>query len=444
MSKIFLVAGLGFGDEGKGTITEYLAAREKAHTVVRYNGGAQAAHNVVLSNGKQHTFSQFGCGTFQGARTHLSRFVITNPLHIGAEAHHLKELGIHNPYDLLTIEEDALVVTPYHVGTNRIKELLRQRHNFSGRHGSCGMGIGETVSDSLKYPNHSIRVKDLKPENLSGLLGKLRFIQEKKFEEFLEVNLGNSLEMKSAIAYLNQPVRDVAKGLIHSAVDINIVSNDYSKELIDKNKDHAFVFEGAQGVLLDELWGFHPYTTWSNTTFNNAFDILPNDSNLEITKIGIIRTYLTRHGAGPFPTEDSNLLNRDVHNKEHAWQGKMRCGHIDMILLRYAIDILGGIDYLAVTHMDRSTDNLKIAVSYETMFHTDLKQFMDSSSRIKIPEKTTIEDQQKLGAILARFSGRLCYWPMDTHFIDILETLLKLPVGIISAGPTVEDKADHI
>ena len=74
MATVVLLAGLGFGDEGKGTVTDYLVRTHSAKMVVRYNGGAQAAHNVVLPDGRHHTFAQFGSGTFvPGVRTHLSR-----------------------------------------------------------------------------------------------------------------------------------------------------------------------------------------------------------------------------------------------------------------------------------------------------------------------------------------------------------------------------------
>src|SRR5579884_2426180 len=89
------IADLGFGDAGKGTITDYLCRRLNAHTVVRYNGGPQAAHTVVTSDGRYHTFSQFGSGTLvPNVKTLLSRFMLINPLHMLKEERHLRELGV--------------------------------------------------------------------------------------------------------------------------------------------------------------------------------------------------------------------------------------------------------------------------------------------------------------------------------------------------------------
>ena len=93
-NEVILVSGLGFGDEGKGSIVDYLVRTKGAEVVVRFNGGAQAGHNVVTPEGLHHTFSQFGSGTFvPGVKTHLSRFMILNPLGMIREEEHLQALA---------------------------------------------------------------------------------------------------------------------------------------------------------------------------------------------------------------------------------------------------------------------------------------------------------------------------------------------------------------
>jgi adenylosuccinate synthase len=86
----YIVCGLGFGDEGKGSVVDFLCSPRRpdpARTVIRFNGGAQAAHNVLAADGRHHTFAQFGSGSFTpGVRTHLSRFVLVDPLALAAEA----------------------------------------------------------------------------------------------------------------------------------------------------------------------------------------------------------------------------------------------------------------------------------------------------------------------------------------------------------------------
>jgi len=130
------------------------------------------------------------------------------------------------------------------------------------------------------------------------------------------------------------------------------------------------VFEGAQGVLLDEWHGFHPYTTWSTTTTANPFALLteagrPGDAQ----RIGVVRTFTTRHGAGPLVAEDPELGARLVerHNGTHPWQGAFRVGHFDLVAHRYALAATGGVDSLVVTHADapaRAGDRLRWCTAY--------------------------------------------------------------------------------
>ena len=110
------------------------------------------------------------------------------------------------------------------------------------------------------------------------------------------------------------------------------------------------VFEGAQGVLLDEVWGFHPHTTWGDCTLGSARALL---GERPFQSLGLTRTVTCRHGAGPLPghTLDLDVL-LEPHNSSDGWQGAFRKGPLDVVLLRYALDVLGKIDGLVVNHMD--------------------------------------------------------------------------------------------
>src|ERR1051326_8529796 len=106
-----LVADLSYGDAGKGSIVDYLTRLHQAHTVVRSNGGAQAAHNVVDEDARHHTFAQFGSGMFTpSARTHLSRFMLVNPLSMLKEEQHLSSIGIPDAFQRTSIDEAALII----------------------------------------------------------------------------------------------------------------------------------------------------------------------------------------------------------------------------------------------------------------------------------------------------------------------------------------------
>ena len=144
--KAILITDLGFGDAGKGGLVDHLTRVTGAHTVVRYNGGAQAGHNVITPDGRHHTFAQFGSGSLvPGTRTYVSRFMLLDPLAMLAEERALQGLGVRDALARTAIDRRALITTPFHVAANRIKEVARG----DARHGSCGMGIGETMADQI-------------------------------------------------------------------------------------------------------------------------------------------------------------------------------------------------------------------------------------------------------------------------------------------------------
>lgn len=144
-----LVVDLGFGDAGKGAVVDRLCrADHTVRAVVRFNGGAQAAHTVVTADGRQHTFAQFGAGTLRGVPTLLSRFMLVDPLALTAEADHLRSLGVPDPCALLSVDRRARLTTPYHAAASRLREQARG----AARHGSCGMGVGETARYALAHP----------------------------------------------------------------------------------------------------------------------------------------------------------------------------------------------------------------------------------------------------------------------------------------------------
>src|SRR5207249_3575598 len=115
------------------------------------------------------------------------------------------------------------------------------------------------------------------------------------------------------------------------------------------------IFEGAQGVLLDEYRGFHPHTTWSTVTAHHAWELVCQMKADVVTLLGITRAYATRHGDGPFPTYSAELTSRlhDSGNPWNPWQGGMRCGWLDLALLRYAAAVVGPLDGIVVNHLDQ-------------------------------------------------------------------------------------------
>ncbi|MET8282325.1 adenylosuccinate synthetase [Micromonospora sp. NPDC005174] len=402
------VVDLGYGDAGKGTVVDWLCATRPVHTVVRFNGGAQAAHNVVLRDGRHHTFAQFGAGTFHpGVGTYLSRHVVVDPLALAAEADHLATIGVPDALDRLTVDSEALLATPYHRAANRAREIARG----ADRHGSCGLGVGETVAYGLAHPDDAPRVADCRhPALLRRRLSVLR--------DRLTAELG-PLDAP--------PVEDCLPAFTGFADRVAIVDRSWLAAAL---RTGTCVFEGAQGVLLDEWHGFHPYTTWSTTTFANV-DSLLAEAGLtgDATRIGVLRVVTTRHGPGPLVTEDPALPFADRHNPTNPWQGRFRFGHFDAVAHRYALAAAGGVDGLALTHLDLAGPYLRICRRYET------------GDRLTPGPPGDLDRQAALTARLLR--SRPVYDDPPADWAEAVGAELDTPVVLTSHGPTADDKRAH-
>lgn len=443
MGHVYVVAGMAFGDEGKGSVVDYLARSRQAGVVVRYNGGAQAAHNVVLPDGRQHTFSQFGSGTFAGARTHLSRFMLLNPFFLESEAEHLSQIGVYDPYSLLTVEDKALVTTPFHVSANRLRELLRDR-----KHGSCGMGIGETVRDSLVKPDLALRVEDFQdPDAMHRKLKAARLRLLKGLEKDQPVQRQPNYSEKASTEYEIFQDPEVVDQCIHKyrqlPLKFEIVNERYLQSLL-KDPEKHLIFEGAQGVLLDEDYGFHPYTTWSHTTRKSAQDLL--GKHRKVTWIGVFRSYFTRHGAGPFPSERDEMFFERDHNTNGPWQGSFRFGDFDMVLARYAQSIMK-CDELAITCLDH-LDYPDPVYLYKEVFpgvtDEEIATSKVSWDQLLLARQPAPPESDALAQALFKATPNppLSSFNSPFEFFESLTRNLGAPVTLRSYGPTYQDKIE--
>ncbi|MFJ6677471.1 adenylosuccinate synthetase [Actinosynnema sp. NPDC091369] len=393
-----IVVGLGFGDEGKGAVVDALCHDGPVTSVVRFNGGAQAAHNVVVGD-RHHTFSQFGSGTLAGVPTHLSRHVLVEPIALAGESRELAQLGVTDPLRLLSVDADALLTTPIHVAANRAREDARGH----ARHGSCGKGIGETAWYGLLADSGAAPGDVVEGQTVLGAPGAPPTVGDCAHPAVLRAKLDALARFYAPLIGDGPSVDDLVALYRDFAGAVRVTTGDEVGRLADRGR---LVFEGAQGVLLDQWRGFHPHTTWSTVTPDNARALL---GHRHATVIGVTRTYQTRHGAGPFPTEDHRVLARfpERHNDTGRYQGAWRAGHLDAVLLRYAIDACGGVDALAATHLD--AHDLKVATAYDRPLpDTDLTAFLTrrTPTLVDLPDPVT--------------------W---------LEAHLGVPVAITGAGP---------
>lgn len=328
------VIGLGFGDEGKGRVVDWLCAtqtRSSNAIVVRFSGGPQAAHRVVLPDGREHIFSSYGSGTLRGIPTMLKQEVLINPIAILNEFDILKPKCETTPK--LFVDERCPVITPYDIEWNR---QSKERNN-----GTCGSGIFATIRREkagchLLFEDLFARksVLKLKIEQVARFYRKL-----KTPPEYNQMFLDACEEMIG---------RDAARLALTGAL---------TRDLI--------IYEGSQGLLLDQNYGFYPYVTPSNTGLKNIYLTHP-----EIYMV--TRAYQTRHGNGPMSPIVKNKIKTDENERNiyNKFQGEFRKTLLDIDLLKYAISKDIHINssrskHLFITCMDHVEEEKKMFINGE-------------------------------------------------------------------------------
>lgn len=346
-----IIVGLGFGDEGKGLATSFLASQKDNPIVIRYNGGHQAGHTVVYENNR-HVFSSFNSATLQGVPTYWSKFCTFYPTAFLNEYEAIQKICKH-PITYY-IHAEAIVTTPFDVIANQETERKLE-------HGSVGVGFGQTIKrHSVDY--YKLFVRDLFHENV--LRAKLANIAS--YYGAPPQAAMSYYSWKDKIDRFVDECKQVTKlvHLIKDGID--------EFELLDQLHEDV-IFEGAQGVLLDMDYGFFPNVTRSNTTSLNALSFLKSDSviaNKEKIEIYYVtRTYQTRHGNGFMTNEDLQFYDlknaENETNKHHDYQGHFRKSILDIDLLRYAIECDNCHSYefeknLIITCVDQTGENFQI------------------------------------------------------------------------------------
>lgn len=421
------VVDLGFGDAGKGSLIDYLGRRHDAQWIVRFNGGPQAGHNVVLPDGRHHTFAQFGSASFQPAvRTLLSRRMLIDPYAMLNEAEHLREVGAGDVMARTWVDQRCLVITPPQQIANRIRERARG----AGAHGTCGVGVGECVADSLESPGEALRAGEL--SDRTTVTRKLLASLERKRHELREsMSLATPQERR---VFEDSSWIETAAGVYSElARCTNPVDPDGVGLILREST--CTLFEGAQGVLLDERFGFHPHTTWSKTTYDNADALLDEaGSDSARQRIGVMRPYAVRHGNGPLVTEDPRLSRlQEPHNRDDGTAGRFRRGILDLVLLRYAIRACGRVDRLAVTCLDHLPSIPPVACDRYELNGTEFMPHPPGS----------LEEAAALTRLLQEVHPCFLPWPVSPdRVIAALGSELGIGVAYRSHGPTWQDKKE--
>lgn len=361
--KISAVIGLGYGDEGKGHVVSHLVSKAENPLVVRFNGGHQAGHNVV-HEGVQHISASYGSGVLLGAPTFIDKACVISPTHIVNEHAVLGPKLDHNP--LLAIHPLCPVTTPWDIKRNQKLEDNREE-----KHGSVGVGFGETLERESR--------------NYHLLAGDLLF--EEVFSYKLDLIIDHYYRTKVDATEFSKFIKDVEKmkKLVHiTAQPENIFSYD------------DVIMEGAQGIMLDQTYGFFPHVTRSNTTTKNIVEGFKEEGGFAdlLTKMDVYyatRTYATRHGRGPFTEAQLDLVNNENEtNVTNDYQKEFKIGHLNHRIMNYALQCdqihsEGMNKHIVFNCMDQyELDLMPVLGALNTKFDSVLTSYGPSTSDIKL------------------------------------------------------------
>lgn len=389
-----VVIGANYGDEGKGLMTDYFSAQGDNSLVIRFNGGCQAGHTVTTPEGRRHVFSHFGSGLFAGASSYLSRHFAVNPVL------YLKErdkLGALPASHTLYVDSRAPVTTFFDMLVNQMIEDFRGNN----RHGSCGMGFGETIGRQ-EAGRHPLTVADLL--DTASLRQKLVAIRNEhlpaRCRELGLPDFGQHHYLCTSDALVDAFV-DAADAFLAEATVVD------GPRRVLATHDNV-VFEGAQGLLLDQTRGAFPHVTRSTTGVTNALEVAKEAGLTRLDVAYVTRAYLTRHGAGPLANELPGQPYAgivDLTNQPNPYQGTLRFAHLDHDLLKQAIH-----QDLSLANPDGVELNAMLAVSCLDQVGPEGHYWAGGSLRTVSPE---------------------------AHLAALSDTVI--PVGHYSFGPTRAD-----
>ena len=415
------VIGSQWGDEGKGKIVDWLSNR--SDVVVRFQGGHNAGHTLVI-DGVTYKLSLLPSGIVRGGKLSIiGNGVVIDPWALAKEIKYITDLGIKVSPDSLMIAENATLILPLH---QRL-DSLRESASGDNKIGTTKRGIGPAYED--KVGRRSIRVTDL--ANKKTLVSKVNKLVD--HHNIILRGMGEK-ELKS---------EEVLKELILVSGGILPYKARISSVLSEARKaGKRILFEGAQGVMLDNDHGTYPYVTSSNTISPTALSGVGQNLKALNFVLGITKAYTTRVGEGPFPTEQENEIGEELGKKGHEFGTntgrKRRCGWIDAVMVKHAIET-GGIDGIALTKLDvlDGFETIKICTGY----------VLDGKEIDYLPIAS--EDQFNVIPIYEDIKG----WSDSTYgartwndlpaeaikYVKRLEELIGCSVSLLSTSPERED-----
>ena len=414
---IDLLLGLQWGDEGKGKIVDVLT--KKYDIIARFQGGPNAGHTLEFE-GIKHVLHTIPSGIFHPKAINLvGNGVVIDPVIFKLELDNLAPFNI-NINEVLLVSRKAHLILPTHCLLDAASELAKGKAKI----GSTLKGIGPTYMD--KTGRNGIRIGDIE---LSNWKEKYTALRDKHLTMIKNMNVSLEFSMEDLEAAFFEAIT-----YLKSAVAF-VDSEEYLR-VAQQNEQHILA-EGAQGSLLDIDFGTYPFVTSSNTTAAGACTGLGIAPNRIGEVFGIFKAYTTRVGSGPFPTELLDEVGETMGRVGHefgATTGRSRrCGWLDLVALKYAVEI-NGVTQLMMMKGDvlSGFDELKVCTAYA--YRGEIIQHLPYSLNTDevTPQYTTIRGwKEDLTAM--RSENEL----PDTfnEYVAFIEDFVQTPIRIVSVGP---------
>ncbi|MEP6831441.1 MAG: adenylosuccinate synthase [Rhizomicrobium sp.] len=413
------VIGAQWGDEGKGKIIDWLSNR--AEMVVRFQGGNNAGHTIVVGD-KTYKLSLLPSGVVQGKRSIIGNGVVVDPWSLLDEIARVGAAGLNITPDILVLAENAVLVLPLH------RELDAMREEAASQKiGTTKRGIGPAYED--KVGRRALRAIDL--TDLASLPAKIERLLA--HHNVLRRGFGHK---EADAATLIQALSEVAPKITP------FIGSSWRELNAARLAGKRVLFEGAQAVLLDIDHGTYPFVTSSNTVAGQAAagaGVGPREIG---TVLGIVKSYTTRVGEGPFPTELHDATGEKLGERGHEFGTvtgrKRRCGWFDAVLVRQTV-ITGGVDGIALTKLDvlDGFTEIKVCVGYT----------LDGKTLDYLPASANA--QARLTPVYETLEG----WSESTRgarswaqlpanaikYVRRVEELIGAPVALLSTSPDRDD-----
>lgn len=415
----YVVVGTQWGDEGKGKIIDVLA--HKADYVVRFQGGNNAGHTVVV-NGEKFILHLLPSGMLHGnGRCIIGPGVVVDPKVLLEELKTLEDKGAKT--DHLFISDRAHLIMPYHVRLDEVKEIARGENKI----GTTKRGIGPCYAD--KIARCGIRAVDL--FDMEIFAKKLKINLDEKNTLLTKVYETEALDYDKILADHKEYAEKLKHRIIDATPEINAALD----------SDKFVLFEGAQAAMLDINYGTYPYVTSSSPTtggVTTGAGVAPSKIG---RSIGVMKAYTTRVGEGPFVTELECELGetlRAVGHEYGATTGRpRRCGWLDVVVGKYAVDINGLTD-VVMTKIDVLSGHktLKICTAYEI----DGKTFTAPPAAIEMLAKAKPVYEEMAGWD-EDITGIRDYDKLPINcqkYIERVEELVGCKITMVSVGPDRE------